>query len=100
MKKKLMFLAALTGIAAVLVRKRAAGSSEWRGLTEAEARQKLNDRFPDVVPDDKREVVTEKIVSKMRDKGVIVDDVDLTDTVDLDATEPATPADDGITATT
>ena len=35
------------------------------------------------MPEDKREVVTDKIVSKMRDKGVIVDLTDTAETADL-----------------
>ena len=78
--KKLLLIVGLIAVAALIVKKRGAGRSDWHGLTEEEARQRLNDRFPNRVPEEKRDAVTDKIVSKMRDKGVIVD---LTDTVDL-----------------
>jgi hypothetical protein len=81
--KKFLLIAAAIGVVALVVKKRSANRTSWQGLSEDEARQRLNDRFPDRMPEDKREVVTDKIVSKMRDKGVIVDLTDTAETADL-----------------
>lgn len=97
--KKIVLVVAVIGLIALIAKKRSSDRAEWHGLTETQAREKLNDRFPDVIPEDKREVMTERIVSKMREKGRLTDDdqVDLTDTVDL-AAEATT--DDGVAAST
>lgn len=84
--KKLLLIVGLIAVAALIAKKRGTGRADWQGLTEEEARQRLNDRFPNRMPEEKRDAVTDKIVSKMRDKGVIVD---LTDTVDLTEEDPA-----------
>lgn len=71
--KKYVLIAVVIGAVALVVKKLTAGKGDWTNLTEAEARQRLHDRFPDRMPEEKKDVVTEKIVSKMRDKGVIID---------------------------
>jgi hypothetical protein len=71
--KKYVLIAVVIGAVALVVKKLTAGKDDWTNLTEAEARQRLHDRFPDRMPEEKKDVVTEKIVSKMRDKGVIID---------------------------
>jgi hypothetical protein len=71
--KKFLLIAVLVGAVALVVKKLSSGRDDWTNLTEEEARQRLHDRFPDRMPDDKKEVVTDKIVSKMRDKGAIID---------------------------
>jgi hypothetical protein len=85
--KKYLLIAVVIGAVALAVKKLTAGKDDWTNLTEDEARQRLNDRFPDRMPEEKKDVVTEKIVSKMRDKGVIIDlteseGTDLTETVE------------------
>lgn len=85
--KKYLIIVGLIAVVALVVKKRTSERADWQGLSEAEARQRLADRFPDRMPEDKREFVTDKIVTKMRDQGVIVDDgeaeLDLTESVDL-----------------
>jgi hypothetical protein len=71
--KKFLLIAVLVGAVALAVKKLSAGRDDWTNLTEDEARQRLHDRFPDRMPEDKKEVVTDKIVSKMREKGAIID---------------------------
>jgi len=85
--KKYLLIAVVIGAVALAVKKLTAGKDDWTNLTEDEARQRLHDRFPDRMPEEKKDVVTEKIVSKMRDKGVIIDlteseGTDLTETVE------------------
>ena len=59
--------------------------AEWHGLTESEARSKLDAKFPDRVPADKRALIADKVVAKMRARGAIVEDP----AVDDDGSEPA-----------
>ena len=56
-------------------------------MTEEQARERLNERLPNKMPDDKKAAVTDKIVTKMRDKGVIIDLTDDAETVVDEATE-------------
>jgi len=76
--KRLLIVATVIGLVACVAKKRSAEQSSWQGLTEDQAREKLNDKLPGKMPEEKREMVADKIVSKMRDKGVIVD-IDLID---------------------
>ena len=94
--KKLLLVAAVIGLIAIAVKKRSSDRADWQGLTESQAREKLHDRFPDRMPAEKRDMVADKIVGVMRDKGVVVadDEVDLTDTVDLDADRDADAVED------
>ena len=76
MKKKWLFLPAAV-VAAVAAKKAASGrESEWRGLTESEARSKLDAKLPDRIPEEKRSQISDKVVAKMRDRGIIVEDAD------------------------
>lgn len=103
MKKRLLIAAALLGVVGLVVRSRMTGRADWEGLTESQAREKLHDRFPDRVPADTRDFVTDKIVTKMRESGRLADDpdegidVDLSDTIDV-TTDAST--EDGVTAST
>ena len=105
--KKYLLIAALVGAAALIVKKLMSGRDDWTNLTEDEARQRLRDRFPDRMPDDKKEVVTDKIVSVMKEKGAIIDltrdepsDIDLdTGAAADDTATPDTVADDPVTTT-
>lgn len=77
-KKRLTLLTLLiVGVAALATCGKNATSKrqrEWHGLTESEARAKLDDKLPGKIPADKREAITDKVVAKMRDRGVITDD--------------------------
>jgi len=48
--------------------------SEWHGLTETEARSRLDAKLPEKIPAEKRTMISDKVVGKMRDRGVIVED--------------------------
>ena len=92
--KKLLFLAALVGIIALIARKATMDREEWEGLTEDELRSRLGERLPSQIPDDKREQITEKIVAKMKDRGAITDEtLDIDEPIDL-----ADSADTGVHA--
>lgn len=53
--------------------------SEWRGLSESEARAKLDAKLPSRIAEDKRGAISDKFVAKMRDRGVISEEIDLRD---------------------
>ena len=87
--KKLLKLALVIGGITAVSKMAAAKKAEWQGLTESEAREKLESRLPGEIPDDKRGMIIDKVVSKMSEKGVLGEEVDLTDEVDLtEAGEP------------
>ncbi|MDH3680622.1 MAG: hypothetical protein OEV40_11795 [Acidimicrobiia bacterium] len=76
MKKWLFGLAVLAGVGAVVKKILGERTAEWQGLTGAEVRQKLEDRIPSRVPDDRRTAVADRVVAKMRDRGALVDEDD------------------------
>ena len=59
--------AAVAAVAKVMTTKKA----EWEGLTEPEVREKLEQRMPSRVPDEKRAEAADKVVAKMRDRGML-----------------------------
>jgi len=84
-RRVLIGLAVLGGAVGVAFKVLGAKRSEWEGLTESEVRAKLEERIPTRVPDDKRAAVADRVVTKMRDRGALVDE----------ATDPAqSPASD------
>ena len=86
-KKSLIAILLLIVVVAAIAKKksRAAGPSEWQGLTESEARSKLDAKLPDRIPADKRSAISDKVVGKMRERGVLADETDDTaDTADTD----------------
>ena len=85
--KKLIIAALAVGLIAAVAKKQSARREEWHGMTEEQARERLNERLPNKMPDDKKAAVTDKIVTKMRDKGVIIDLTDDAETVVDEATE-------------
>ncbi len=80
MTKRRLILVAVAVLTVVGIKKATSHrESEWRGLTESEARSKLDAKLPGRIPDDKRSAITDKVVAKMRDRGVISEDPDVTD---------------------
>ncbi len=69
--KKLVKLALIVGAITVAAKLVAARKAAWRGLTEAEVRDKLESRLPKRVPEGKRAAVADKVVSKMRERGAL-----------------------------
>lgn len=84
MKKLLKLAAVVAGatLASKLIRSK---KSEWNGLSETDARAKLDLRIPKEIPGKKRDDVIDKIIDKMMSKGLVTDDEespDLADTVE------------------
>ncbi len=81
MVKKLLLAAVMLGIIAMAMKKAKMDSEEWHGLSEREARDRLEERLPNQIPDDRREHIKDTIVTKMRDRGVLTE-------VEIDMTAP------------
>lgn len=89
-KKTIVVLVLVLVVLAALGKKaKSPGRSEWQGLTESEARSKLDAKLPGKIPDDKRSMISDKMVGKMRERGVIVEDPAIPD----DAAETAVAPD-------
>ncbi|MEE9581313.1 MAG: hypothetical protein V3W36_00070 [Acidimicrobiia bacterium] len=71
--KKLIKFAMIVGAIAAAARLVGSKKAEWEGLTEAQVRGKLDERLPDRVPDEKRAMVADKVVEKMRSRGKLVE---------------------------
>ncbi len=71
--KKLIKFAIIIGAIAAAARLVESKKAEWEGLTVAQVRGKLDERLPDRVPDDKRAMVADKVVAKMRSRGKLVE---------------------------
>lgn len=70
MKKLLkvaLVVGAITAVAKIVTNKKA----EWQGLTESQVREKLDSQLPSRMPDEKRDDVANKVVSKMREHGAL-----------------------------
>ena len=85
--KKLIKLALLVGGAYAVSKVVTAKKAEWTGLGESEVRAKLNARLPDQMPAEKRSEIADKIVGKMREKGVLGEDAPVDEATASD--EPA-----------
>ena len=72
--KKLFKLALLVAVVMIVAKKMCGGMGNWEGMTEADVRNKLDSKLRDRVPDEKREMIADKVVGKMREKGVLTDD--------------------------
>ena len=72
--KKLLKLALLIGGIAAVSKLVGAKKAEWAGLTESEVRAKLDSKLPDRMPPEKQARVADKVVTKMRARGVLRED--------------------------
>ncbi len=72
--KKLVKLALIIGVIAVLAKVVAVKMANWQGLTETEVRDKLASRLPKWVPGEKRTEIADEVVGGMRERGVLRDD--------------------------
>ena len=72
--KKVLMLALLVGGIAAVAKLLGAKKAEWAGLTESEVRAKLDARLPDRMPPEKQAKVTDKVVEKLRSRGVLVEE--------------------------
>jgi hypothetical protein len=74
-KKRLILLVVLIAVIASCAKKaKSHRESEWHGLTESEARSKLETKLPGKIPVEKRSAISDKVIAKMRDRGVISED--------------------------
>ncbi len=72
--KKLLKLGLIAGAIVVLAKIVTAKKAKWEGLTESEIRDKLETRLPKRMPGEKRAAVVDKLVSKMREKGALLEE--------------------------
>ncbi len=73
-KNRLIVLVLLIGVIAACAQKATSHKeSEWHGLTESEA-VPARRQTPRQIPAENRDVISDKVVAKMRDRGVIVED--------------------------
>lgn len=91
--RKFLKLALMIGGIAAVAKLVAARKSEWTGLTEPQVREKLESRLPSRIPDDKRAAVADKVVSKMRERGVILEEDDTAESSGETESEAAASAD-------
>jgi hypothetical protein len=93
--KRLLFVAMIIGALTLIAKKASQQREEWHDISEADARSKLDQRLPSRMPEEKKAEVTDKIVDKMRERGVIIDDTE----ADIDLTEQPAAADKDATTT-
>ena len=82
--KKLIKLALIVCVVVCVAKRIAAKKAEWHGLTEDEVRAKLDDRLGQRVPDEKRAVIADTVVAKMRARGVLSEDSEPSEPSDSD----------------
>ncbi len=71
MKKKLIGFALIVGAVAAAAKLMESKKAEWQGLTEPEVRRKVQDRMPSRVPEEKKAEVADRVVTKMRERGML-----------------------------
>lgn len=84
--KKWLFLVVVAAFAVAATKMtKICKKSEWQGLSESELRLKIDTKLPAHLSDEKRSMISDKIVAKMQSKGVLGDEptVDEDETVDL-----------------
>ncbi len=69
--KKLFKLAVFAGIVMAVIKVVEAKKAEWQGLTETQVREKLHSRLDDKMPAEKIDEFGDKVVEKMRQRGVL-----------------------------
>jgi len=91
--KKLLFVAAFFALIA-LISKKAQNKAAFEGLSEAEARDRIVQHFPEKVPEERRDAIADTIVSKMRDRGMLsIDEIEGAETIELNNTSTQEPID-------
>jgi len=74
MKKKLIGFALIVGAVAAAAKLVASKKAQWKGLGETEVRQKVEELLPGRVSEQKRVAVADRVVSTMREAGVLEED--------------------------
>jgi len=80
--KKLFKIGLLAAIVASVYKVVSAKKEEWKDLSEDEVRGKLTDKLGEKVPEDKLEMIGDKVVGAMRDKGRLREDFTETESTD------------------
>ncbi len=83
--KKLVKLGLIVGVIVVLAKIVTAKKAKWEGLTESEMRDKLETRLPKRMPGEKRAAVVDKLVSKMREKGALLEEEEPSESAPTDS---------------
>lgn len=71
--KRLVKFALLVGAITAAARLIVAKKVEWEGLTEDQIRARISERVPDRVPAEKVQAMTDKVVAKMRARGMLAE---------------------------
>ncbi len=72
--KKLVKLLVIIGLIAGIAKLLEGQKQQWQGLSETEARAKIDAKLPDKIPGEKRAEVTDKIIGAMKEKGALAAD--------------------------
>lgn len=80
--KKLFKLGLLAAVVGAVYKVIAAKKEEWNDLSEDEVRGKLGDKLGNKVPEEKLEMIGDKVVGAMRDKGRLREDASETESSD------------------
>ena len=72
--KNLFKLLVVGGIVAAIAKTMGMQKKKWQGLSETEARAKIDAKLPSKLGGEQRAEVTDKIVGAMTDKGVLASD--------------------------
>lgn len=88
--KRLLVLLVVGGAVALVMTRRKEITAEWNGLTESEARARLEQRLPSAIRDEKRTAAIDAIVARLSQRGLIVPDTAAEMTIDL-TEQPAVP---------
>ena len=91
--KRFLLVAAILALAVSMKKKCSQQRDRWQGLSEADARERLDHRIPSRMPDQRRAAMTDKIIGRMRGRGMLIDDLD-PDSADDDSADSDTAADD------
>jgi hypothetical protein len=68
---RLIKLLVIVALIAVVVKLLEQQRQQWTGLTEIEARARLDAKLPGKIPAEKRAEVTDKIIGAMKEKGAL-----------------------------
>ena len=83
--KKLVKLGLIVGVIVVLAKIVTAKKAKWEGLTESDLRDKLETRLPKRMPGEKRAAVVDRLVSKMREKGALLEEEEPSESAPTDS---------------
>ena len=69
--KKLFKFAVFAALVGAVVKMVSAQKAEWQGLSESQVRGKLHEKLDTRMPSEKIDEIGDKIVDKMRERGVL-----------------------------